>query len=124
MSGLLSPASISPTLLTPTAQTTISKLTGAAKVAEDTAAATDPAREQAIARTKDAAQKFESQFLSVMFQHMFEGVETDGPFGGGKGEEMFRSMMTDAMGKQVAKAGGIGIAASVQREMLKMQGLS
>ena len=122
MSGLMSPSTLSPTLLTPTPQTTISKLAQPAGGTVDPA--TDPAREQAIARTKDAAQKFESQFLSVMFQHMFEGVETDGPFGGGKGEEMFRSMMTDAMGKQVAKAGGIGIAASVQREMLKMQGLS
>ena len=122
MSGLMSPSTLSPTLLTPTPQTTISKLAQPANGAVEPAA--DAAREQAIARTKDAAQKFESQFLSVMFQHMFEGVETDGPFGGGKGEEMFRSMMTDAMGKQVAKAGGIGIAASVQREMLKMQGLS
>ena len=30
----------------------------------------------------------------------------------------------DAFGKQITKSGGIGVAASVQREMLKMQGLS
>ena len=76
------------------------------------------------AKAKDAAQAFEGQFLSMMFAQMFKGVPTDGPFGGGFGEEMFRSMMTDAMAKNVTKAGGIGLADTVQREMLKMQGLS
>jgi len=69
------------------------------------------------------AQDFEASFLSIMMQQMFAGLKTDGPFGGGPGEEMFRSVMTDAMAKQMAKGGGIGIAPSVEREMLKMQGL-
>jgi len=30
----------------------------------------------------------------------------------------------DAIGKKVVQAGGIGVAASVQHEMLKLQGLS
>ena len=58
-----------------------------------------------------------------MLQQMFEGVETEGPFGGGHGEEMFRSLMTEAMGKQMAKKGGIGLSDTIQREILKMQGL-
>lgn len=73
---------------------------------------------------KATAQKFETSFLSSMLQNMFEGVETSAPFGGGPGEAMFRSFLTEAMAKQMVKAGGIGIAAQVQREMLKMQGLS
>jgi Rod binding domain-containing protein len=72
---------------------------------------------------KQSARDFESSFLSVMFQQMFSGLKTDGPFGGGAGEEMFRSVLTDAMAKQVSKSGGIGVAASVEREMLKLQGL-
>jgi Rod binding domain-containing protein len=76
------------------------------------------------AQIAQSAQNFESQFLSSMLGEMFEGVSTDGPFGGGQGEQMFRSFMTDAFGKQMAKAGGVGVAAAVQREMLKMQGLS
>lgn len=103
MAGLISPATLSPTLLTPATQTTTADLVKS--------------------KAKDAGQKFEAQFLSTMFQHMFEGLETDGPFGGGAGEEMFRSMMTEAMGKQVAKSGGIGLADTVQREILKLQGL-
>ena len=72
---------------------------------------------------KDTAQKFEASFLSSMLQEMFEGTEASAPFGGGPGEEMFRSILTEAMAKQMAKAGGVGLAADVQREMLKMQGL-
>ena len=73
---------------------------------------------------KDTAQKFEATFISSMLQEMFAGVETAAPFGGGPGETMFRSFLTEAMAKQMVKSGGVGIAAQVQREMLKMQGLS
>ena len=72
---------------------------------------------------KETAQKFEVSFLSVMLQQMFEGTETSAPFGGGPGEQMFKSFMAEAMAKKIVAGGGIGLAASVQREMLKMQGL-
>jgi Rod binding domain-containing protein len=73
---------------------------------------------------QDTARKFEASFLSSMLQEVFEGVETEAPFGGGPGETMFRSFLTEAMAKQMVKSGGIGVSAAVQREMLKMQGLS
>ncbi|HEY3694986.1 rod-binding protein [Phenylobacterium sp.] len=79
-----------------------------------------------MAKRKDitaTAQSFESSFLSIMMQQMFEGVEVSTPFGGGQGESMFRSFMTDAFAKQMTKAGGLGIADTVAKEMLKMQGL-
>jgi len=72
---------------------------------------------------KQTAQKFEASFLSVMLQEMFEGTETQAPFGGGPGESMFKSFLTEAMAKKISASGGIGVADSVQREMLKMQGL-
>ncbi len=75
------------------------------------------------AKIKATAQNFESSFLSVMVQQMSTGVKTDETFGGGQGEEMFKSVLSDAMSKQITKAGGIGLSASIQREMLKMQGL-
>lgn len=74
-------------------------------------------------KIREAAEQFEAQFLSVMLQPMFEGTEPGGMFGGGPGEQMFRSLMTEAMGKQMTKAGGIGLADTVQREILKLQGL-
>jgi flagellar protein FlgJ len=73
---------------------------------------------------KQTAQKFETSFMSIMLQQMFDGVDTAAPFGGGPGESMFKSLMTEAMAKQMTKAGGVGIAATVQREMLKLQGLN
>jgi len=85
------------------------------------ATAADLARRGKI---KQTAQDFEASFLSVMMQQMFAGVSSDGPFGGGQGEAMFRSVLTDAMAKQVVRTGGIGVGAAVEREMLKLQGLS
>ena len=70
---------------------------------------------------KKAAQDFESVFISQMLNQMYEGIPTDGLFGGGQGEAMFRSLMLDEYGKQIAAQGGIGIAASVSRELLKHQ---
>ena len=75
------------------------------------------------AKIRDAAEQFEAQFLSAMLQPMFEGTDPSGPFGGGAGETMFRSVMTEAIGKQMVKSGGIGLADTVQREILKLQGL-
>ena len=83
-----------------------------------------PAQLASRAAIHKTAQAFESQFISQMLGTMFEGVTTSAPFGGGEGEEAFKSFLMDAMAKQMTKAGGIGITNSVQREMLKMQGLS
>ncbi len=74
--------------------------------------------------------QFEAQFVSQMFQHMFEGIKTDGVFGGGSGEQMFRSLLVDEYGKMVANRGGqsgnvngsgFGIGAAVQKMLLKHQ---
>jgi len=75
-------------------------------------------------KTDDAAKAFEASFLSTMLQPMFEGLSTEAPFGGGQGEAMFKSFLTDAIAKQTAKRSGLGVADTVQREMLKLQGLS
>jgi len=72
---------------------------------------------------KETAQKFEASFLSVMLSSMSAGVKTPELGGGGQGEEMFKSLLNEEMAKQIVKSGGIGLADTVQREMLKMQGL-
>ena len=73
---------------------------------------------------RETARKFEEQFLSIMLQQMFEGVNVSTPFGGGPGEAMFKSFMTESMARQMTRAGGIGLTDQVSREMLKLQGLS
>ena len=75
-------------------------------------------------KAHQTAVSFEASFLSSMFQTMFKGVTTSAPFGGGEGEDMWKSFLAEQMAKQVAKRGGIGIAKSVEREMLKLQGLT
>lgn len=70
---------------------------------------------------KQAAQDFESFFLAQMFQPMFETVGTDPLFGGGPGEEVWKSMMVDQMAKQVAAKGGLGIADDVMKVMIQAQ---
>jgi flagellar protein FlgJ len=74
-----------------------------------------------LTKLRETAQDFEAVFLSQMLKPMFEGIETDGMFGGGQGEEMWRSLMVDEYGKSIAKQGGIGIADAVMRTMLEMQ---
>ena len=83
--------------------------------------ASEQAKRAAI---KQSAQAFEASFLSNALGLMSEGVTVSEPFGGGAGEQAFKSFLNEAMAKQIVKKGGIGVAASVQREMLKMQGLT
>ncbi|MBA4210512.1 MAG: chemotaxis protein chel [Parvibaculum sp.] len=72
-------------------------------------------------RAWEAAKDFEAQFVSTLFQSMFDSMEQENPFGGGPGETMFRSLLVDQYGREVAKAGGVGIADDIYREILKLQ---
>jgi len=82
-----------------------------------------PKAASTAAATQKAAQQFEGVLISQMLNGMFEGVKTDGMFGGGEGEEMFRSLMIDEYGKQIAAQGGLGLSAGVTQELLRQQGL-
>lgn len=73
------------------------------------------------ARAWEAARDFEAQFVSTLFQSMFEGTGEENPFGGGPGEKMFQSLLVDQYGRETARAGGIGIADQIYREILKLQ---
>jgi Rod binding domain-containing protein len=68
-----------------------------------------------------AAQEFEAVFISQMLTQMWAGVETDGMFGGGHAEDIYRSLLIDEYGKVIAKQGGLGIADHVKAEMLAIQ---
>lgn len=73
------------------------------------------------AKIHKAAGDFESMFLSEMLKPMFDQEETNPMFGGGQSEQIYRSMLVDEYGKQISKAGGIGIAKTVEKEMLAKQ---
>jgi peptidoglycan hydrolase FlgJ len=82
-----------------------------------------------IIRTADRAKawktatEFESMFLENSLDRLTQSEGTDGPLGeNGTGGGVYRSMLTKEYAKEIVKSGGVGIADSVFREILKMQG--
>lgn len=74
-----------------------------------------------IKQMREVAEKFEAMFLSQALQPMFANIEPASPFGGGAGNEIWKSMQVDEYGKAIARSGGIGIADAVMEQMLKAQ---
>jgi peptidoglycan hydrolase FlgJ len=74
-----------------------------------------------MAKIDKAAQEFEAVFITEMMKPMFETVGVDEMFGGGKGEEVFRSFLTQEYGKKLAETGGIGLAPFVRDQLIKLQ---
>lgn len=72
-------------------------------------------------QARKMAEDFEAVFLSQMLQPMFANLSAEKPFGGGSSEDMWRSMQVEEYGKAITKAGGIGIADTVYREIIKLQ---
>ena len=79
----------------------------------DSAAAEEAARK--------TSEDFEALFIAEMLGPVFEDLKIEGMFGGGSGEEIYRSLMVQEYGKAIARSGGVGIAETVQREILRMQ---
>lgn len=82
---------------------------------------TDGLDKKTLRQIDQAAEDFEAVFLAEMIKPMFEGIEVDEMFGGGKGEEVFRDLMIQEYGKNMAQAGGIGIASFVKDELIRQQ---
>ena len=74
-----------------------------------------------LAKVEEAAKEFEAVFVAEMMKPMFEGIDTNGLFGGGKGEEVFRGMLIQEYGKILSQTGNIGISDQVKEEMIRMQ---
>ncbi len=83
---------------------------------------TPPSEAQKAAEAKQTAQKFEAVFLGQMTQLMMQSVETGDEFSGGHGEEMFRGVLAEKLGTEMARTGGVGLAPAVLAQMIKMQG--
>ena len=81
--------------------------------------ATSPAQLQKIQK---AAQDFESMAIGQLITPMFQTVDhSKTMFGGGDGEEAWRPMYINALSKQMAANGGIGLAGPIMQQMLHMQ---
>ena len=74
-----------------------------------------------LKQMRKVAKDFEAVFISQMLQPMFQDLGAEAPFGGGHGEDVWRSLQVQEYGKAITDAGGIGIADKVMREMIQMQ---
>lgn len=72
-------------------------------------------------KAREAAEGFESVFLNNMLQSMFTGLDDGGTWGSGQGAEAWRGMLVNEYSKSITEAGGIGLADSVERELLAIQ---
>lgn len=72
-------------------------------------------------RAKETAKDFEAFFIGQFIETLTAGIRTDGAFGGGHGEKVFRSMLSQEYAKSISQIGGLGIADSVYQEIIKIQ---
>lgn len=71
-------------------------------------------------KNAETAKSFEAVFLGQMTQMMLESVGK-GEFNGGAGEDMFRGVLAEKLGTEMANRGGIGLAPAVLDSILKLQ---
>ena len=74
-----------------------------------------------VAGARKAAEDFTAFFFSQSLESVFGSMSSDKMFGGGSGEDVYKSLLTQEYGKIAARTGGLGIADAVQREILHMQ---
>jgi flagellar protein FlgJ len=73
------------------------------------------------AAARKSAEDFTAFFFTQSLETVYSNVSADTLFGGGSGENIYHSLMIQEYGKIAARTGGMGIADSVQREILRMQ---
>jgi flagellar protein FlgJ len=75
-----------------------------------------------VAKLWQAAKDFEAMALGQLLAPMFDTVDmAHSAFGGGEAESAWRPMLVDAIGRQMAAHGGIGLATPVFNAMLQAQ---
>jgi peptidoglycan hydrolase FlgJ len=79
------------------------------------------ARPQPDTRLRHQAEELEGVFLNTLVKEMFAGIKTDGPFGGGFGEETWRSMQSEQIANTMAQNGGLGIADQMLGDLMALQ---
>ncbi len=93
----------------------------AAAAAAVTSAALERPSSESNDAARAAAQEFEAFFLAQVLDQMFAGIPTDGRFGGGSAEGVYRDLLNQEYAKVLSRSGGVGVADSVYREILKLQ---
>lgn len=72
-------------------------------------------------QARQVAEEFEAVFLAQLIEQMMGESTQSEMFGGGPGESAFRGMLNEEYAKVMARAGGIGLADDLAREMMRLQ---
>lgn len=67
------------------------------------------------------AEELEGVFLNMLTKEMFASIKGDENFGGGFGEETWRSMQAEQLANAMAQNGGIGIADDLVGQLVALQ---
>ena len=70
---------------------------------------------------REKAEELEGVFLNTLMSQMFSSIKTDGMFGGGQGEDTWRSMQSEQYANLLAQNGGIGLADQIMADLLLIQ---
>jgi Rod binding domain-containing protein len=90
----------------------------------DAALAARPAgapRGMTAADPAKAAADFESFFLTQVLETLQSGESLQSAFGGGPGEDAFKSFLNDAYAQAIQRAGGVGLADRLKAEIIALQ---
>lgn len=68
-------------------------------------------------RLKEVCQDFEAVLLNMMLQTMRKTVPKSDLFGQDRGKEIFESLLDEEVTKNMAKAGGIGLADMLYKQL-------
>jgi Rod binding domain-containing protein len=74
-----------------------------------------------VAGARKTAEDFAAFFFSQSLESVFSNMGSDKMFGGGSGEEVYKSLLTQEYGKVMARSAGAGLTETVQREILRLQ---
>lgn len=74
-----------------------------------------------VAGARKTAEDFATFFFSQSLESVFSNMGSDKMFGGGSGEEIYKSLLTQEYGKAMARSAGTGLTDTVQREILRLQ---
>jgi flagellar protein FlgJ len=78
-------------------------------------------RSKSDAELRKAAQEFEAYFVQQLMTQMRKAIPSGGLLHS-RGEDMFRDLMDEQVGKDIAKGHGFGLADSLYRQLSLEQG--
>lgn len=88
------------------------------KFADELEAAAKAAKDaQADEKLKTVCKDFEAMFLNIMYSKMRETVPDNTLYGTSNGEKIMQSMLDTELTKNMAEAGGIGLAAMMYKQL-------